>query len=180
MGIPRWRVALTGAAIVILAIAGIGIVSGGSTVGLNVADNVADVAAGAATSNGEEQALDAALDAAPAAVRDGARTGKDAGPLGRWGLRHLVHAVVTIEGKDGDLYTIQLDRGTVTAVDGDSLTISEAGGSSVTVALNSDTKVREGRERSNLDAIDVGDEVFVQSRIDGSTLAKRIVIIPAS
>lgn len=187
MGIPRWRIALTGAAIVILAIAGIGVVSAGSSGVPTVADNAAqdvvgrvpDAASEAATSNAEEQALDAALNAAPAAERDGARTGEHAGPLGRWALRHLVHAVVTIEGKDGELYSIQLDRGTVTAVDGDSLTISEAGGSSVTVALNEDTRVREGRERSNLDAIDVGEEVFVQSRIDGNTLAKRIVIIPA-
>ena len=174
MGIPRWRLALTGAAIVILAIAGIGAASAGSATVSNVTDNVAD----AATSNAEDQALDAAIDAAPAVARDGA-TGQHTGPLGRWALKHLVHAVVTVEGEDGDLYTIQLDRGTVTVVDADSLTVSEAGGSSVTVALNSETRVREGRERSNLDAVDVGDEVFVQSRIDGGTLAKRIVIIPA-
>jgi len=182
MGIPRWRLALTGAAIVILAIAGIGVVSAGSGAVSNVTDAVADnaAAAGAAAPNAEDQALDAALDAAPAAARDGAGTGEHAGPLGRWALRHLVHAVVTVEGEDGDLYTIQLDRGTVTAVDSDSLTISEAGGSNVTVALDAETRVREGRERSSLDAVDVGDEVFVQSRIDGATLAKRIVIIPAS
>lgn len=180
MGIPRWRLALTAAAIGVLAVAGIGLVNAGSSspdvpTGA-VSGTVADVVA----ANAEDAALDAALEAAPAAARDGvAGRGANAGPIGRWVARHLVHAVVTIEGEDDDLYTIQLDRGTVTAVDADSLTIAEAGGSSVTVVLNDATRVREGRERSNLDAIDVGDDVFVQSRIDDSTLAKRIFIIPA-
>jgi hypothetical protein len=111
---------------------------------------------------------------------DAAR-GTDAGVLGRgrWFARHVVHAVVTVEGRGGDLVTIQLDRGTVTAVDADSVTLSEKGGGSVTVSLNDETNVREGRRRATLDAIDVGDDLFVQSRVDGSTLAKRIVIVPA-
>jgi hypothetical protein len=129
-------------------------------------------------SNAEDRALDAAVEAAAPAA-NGERLGPNAGPVGRWIARHLVHAVVTVEGEDGDLYTIQLDRGKITAVDADSLTVSEAGGSTVTVTLNADTKVREGRKRSNHDALKVGDDVFVQSRVDGGTLAKRIVIIPA-
>jgi hypothetical protein len=164
MRIPTWRIAVTGAAIVILGVAGIGLAS---------ASNSAPPAASAGGSAAaDEVALDAALDA----VR-----GTDAGALGRgrWFARHVVHAVVTVVGGEGDLVTIQLDRGTVTAIDADSLTLSEKGGGSVTVSLNDETRVRQGRERATLDAIDVGDDLFVQSRVDGSTLAKRIVIVPA-
>ena len=164
MRIPTWRIALTGAAIVILGVAGIGLASASSS--------AAPVSAAGGSAAADEVALDAALDAT---------RGTDAGALGRgrWFLRHVVHAVVTVEGREGELATIQLDRGTVTAVDADSLTLAEKGGGSVTVSLNEETKVREGRQRATLDAIDVGDDLFVQSRVDGSTLAKRIVIIPA-
>ena len=164
MRIPAWRIAVTGAAIVILGVAGIGLASASSSA------PPASSTGGSAAS--DEGALDAALDAA---------RGTDAGALGRgrWFARHVVHAVVTFEGREGDLVTIQLDRGSVTAVDADSLTLSEKGGGSVTVFLNDETRVREGRERATLDAIDVGDDLFIQSRVDGSTLAKRIVIIPA-
>ena len=165
MRIPTWRIALTGAAIVTLGVAGIGLAS---------ASNSAPPAqSGGGSAASDELALDAALDAA---------RGTDAGALGRgrWFLRHVVHAVVTVEGREGDLVTIQLDRGTVTAVDADSLTLSEKGGGTVTVSLNDETRVREGRERAKLDAIDVGDDLFVQSRVDGSTLAKRILIVPGS
>ena len=178
MSIPRWRIALTGVAIGVLAIAGIGLVNAGSNAVDSTLATVSKAVQAEAASNAEEAALDAALEAAPAAAREAADgRGANAGPVGRWVVRHLVHAVVTIQGEDDELYTIQLDRGAVTAVDADSLTIAEAGGSSVTVALNDATRVREGRERSNLDAIDVGDDVFVQSRIDGGTLAKRVFII---
>jgi len=164
MRIPAWRIALTGAAITILGVAGIGLVSASNSA------PPASSAAGLAT--GDERALAAAPRTAP---RD------EAGALGRGrGFpRHIVHAVITFEGRDGELVTIQLDRGTVTTVDADSLTLSEKGGGSVTVSLNDETKVREGRQQATLDAIDVGDDLFVQSRVDGSTLAKRIVLIPA-
>ena len=183
MFIPRWRLALTGATIGVLAVAGIGLANAASN---RPAASTATVSTAAVSTprgaesaaTSEDQALDAALDAARAGAPDAAG-GTPAGPIGRWVARHLVHAVVTIQGEDGDLYTIQLDRGTVAAVNADSLTISEAGGSSVTVALNDDTRVREGRKRSDLDAINVGDDVLVQSRIDGGTLAKRIFIFPA-
>jgi hypothetical protein len=170
MRIPTWRIALTGAAIVILGVAGIGFVSASNS------------APPASSGGGSAAADELALDAALAAARGSDARGTDAGALGRgrWFLRHVVHAVVTVEGREGDLVTIQLDRGSVTAVDADSLTLSEKGGGSVTVTLNDETKVREGRERSTLDAIDVGDNLFVQSRVDGSTLAKRILIVPAS
>lgn len=170
MRISPWRLGLTGGAIVLLAGAGIGLVNAGSN---------PPTAASAA----EDQALDAALEAAAApAARDadGQRGDRQAGPVGRWVARHLVHAVVTIQGEDGDLYTIQLDRGTVSAIDADNLTLKAANGSSVTVALNADTRVREGRKRSSLEAVTAGADVFVQSRVtEDGTLAKRIFIVPA-
>jgi hypothetical protein len=45
---------------------------------------------------------------------------------------------------------------------------------------DAETIVRVGREDGTLSDVTAGDEVFVQSRIDGgNALAKRILIIPA-
>ena len=56
----------------------------------------------------------------------------------------------------------------------------EAGGGTETVSTNDATIVRAGREKGALGDVKVGAEVFVQSRVDGgTTLAKRILVVPA-
>lgn len=169
MRIPTWRIALTGVAIVILLGLGIGLVAastGGSGVG--------------STTNL------AAATAAPAASGAPDRPGKLglkhwlAGRAARLGVgRHLVHVIATFTDKDGNLVTIQIDHGTVQSIGGGSLVISEAGSSTVTVSTDDATKVWIGRDAGKLTDLKVGDTVFVQSRVDGSTLAKRILKVPA-
>lgn len=187
MRIPAWRLALTGAALTILAVAGIGLASAGNTAttqrnGAAAGDAPSQAAGGgSAAATVDEAVLDGALDAAPAGLgAPAAASGLRATLGGRFFRRHLVHAVVTLQGRDGALITIQLDHGKVTAVDAKRITLSEAGGSTVTIDLNDDTKVRQGRQRTTLDAIKVGAEVVVQSRVDGGSLAKRIFILPSS
>jgi hypothetical protein len=165
MRIPTWRLVLTGGAITILAAAGIGF-----------------AAASAAPVAGPAAAVTIA-EATPSAKPD-ARLGKPA--LG-WGAgralkagKHLVHAEVTVTDKDGDLVHLQLDHGTVASIGGGSLTITEAGGGTETVSTSDLTIVRVGRQKGDLGDVTVGAEVFVQSRVVGSTvLAKRILVIPA-
>lgn len=174
MRITTWRFLLTGGAVAILAIGGIGLVAGAGapatpTLGLPAAEGT--------------RAQDA--------TRDPGRAGPG-GPIARERLeraqhrgghwlrlaRHLVHAEVTVTGRDDELIVLAFDHGTVQAVDADSVTIAEAGGGTETVALDADTKVHLGRADGSLDDLTVGDEVFVQSRVDGGTLAKRILILP--
>lgn len=164
MRIPTWRLVLTGGAITILAVAGIGFVAAAN----------APAAPAANATTGEDQ---------PSAKPD-ARQGK-AGPGWRAGRllkagRHLVHAEVTVTDKDGNLVHLQLDHGTVASIGGGSLTISEAGGGTETVSTNDLTIVRVGHQRGDLGDVTVGAEVFVQSRVDGGTvLAKRVLVVPA-
>ena len=172
MRIPAWRLALTGAAITILAVASIGLATGAGAPPSRVAN----------TTLAEETR---APDASAKPDRNGAweRLGKLGGGLSAGRLlragRHLVHAEVTVTGKDGELIVLHFDHGTVQAVGGGSLTIAEAGGSTQTVSTDDATKVHLGREKGDLADLTVGDEVFVQSRIDGgSTLAKRILMVP--
>jgi hypothetical protein len=162
--IPTWRLALTGGAITLLAVAGIGFVT------------AADApTAPAAPVTAAEDGPSAAPDARPGVAGIGWR-GQRLLKAGR----HLVHAEVTVTDRDGKLVYLQLDHGTVASIGGGSLTISEAGGGSETVSTNDATIVRLGRQKGDLGDVAVGAEVFVQSRIDGGTvLAKRILVIPA-
>ena len=168
MRIPTWRVALTGGAIVALLAVGIGFVA-------------ANTGSSAAPS-----ALSAAGSAAPDASAKPDRPDRPrfkagfGGRLGRLAFaKHLVHVTATFTDKDGNLITIQLDHGTIQSIGNGSLTIAEAGGSSVTLGTDANTDVYVGREAGKLGDLKVGDTVFVKSRVDGGTLAKRILKLPA-
>ncbi|MBI3751374.1 MAG: hypothetical protein HY263_06925 [Chloroflexi bacterium] len=168
MRIPAWRLALTGAAIVILAAVGVGLVAASSN---GPAAPASDPAAAPAAS--------------PAVGGDAARHPGLRKLLGRVGpaAKHFVNGTLNYVDKDGAIVTIQLDHGTIASIGSGSITISEAGGRQVTVSTDTDTVVRlgGGAGLGKLSDLKAGDEVFVQSRIDGgSTLAKHILRVPAT
>lgn len=164
MRIPTWRLILTGGAVTILAVAGLGFAAAASPAAAPAA-NVTTAEATPTAKPGDR----------PAKAGLGVRAQR----LLKLG-RHLVHAEVTVTDKDGNLVNLQLDHGTVTSIGGNALTISEAGGGSETVSTNDITIVRVGRMKGTLGDVKVGAEVFVQSRIDGSAIvAKRILVVPA-
>lgn len=158
MRIPTWRLVLTGGAVAILAVAGIGLVAASS----GPAAPAANVTTAEATTNPD----------ATAGERPGAR-------FLRAG-KHLVHAELTVTDRDGKLVHVQLDHGTVQSIGNGTLTIAEAGGGTETVSTDGKTNVYLGRKDGALGDVKVGAEVFVRSRIDGgTTLAKRIIVLPA-
>ncbi len=174
MRIPTWRLALTGGAIVVLLGLGIGIVAASSA----TPSTAANAAAAAATTRPDASGAPAKpgsglrkwlLDHPRIAARLGARLGA---------ARHLVHVTATFTDKDGNLVTVQLDHGTIQSIGNGSLTIAEAGGTTVTVSTDNSTQVYVGRTEGTLSDLKTGDTVFVQSRIDGSTLAKHILEVP--
>ncbi|MEZ0239640.1 MAG: DUF5666 domain-containing protein [Chloroflexota bacterium] len=175
MQIPTWRLALTGTAVVVLAVAGIGFAAAAGTGGTQQA---ATVETAPSTDAGTE--TDTGPAAAPRRGPLGGGLDEAYGRLGRLGGR-LVHAEATVLDKDGNLIEIQLDHGTITAIGDGSITLSEAGDSTVVVKTDADTKVRIGREEGSLDDLAVGDGIFVQSRVDGgNVLAKHIFKKPAT
>lgn len=174
MRIPTWRLVLTGGAIVVLLLLGIGFVAASSTSG-----------------GPNDTAALAAPTAAPAASGDATgrpRLGQRlraflAGPGGqRLGLGgRLVHVTATVQDKDGNLIQLQLDHGTIQAIGNGTLTVSEAGAASVTVSTDGSTVVRIGRDKGALGDLKVGQTIFVQSRVtNGTTLAKHIVEVPTA
>jgi uncharacterized protein YciI len=172
MRISPWRLLLTGGAIVILAAAGLGLAAAAGLGGTPATDTIA--AAPSANPDASAGPQRKHADGHRAWLRNHLGEGR----LLKAG-RHLVHAEVTVTGRDGNLVTLQFDHGTIQSIDADSITIAEAGGSTVMVATDDATKVRVGRELGGLDDLKAGDEIFVQSRIDGTTLAKHILKVPA-
>lgn len=170
MHIPTWRFALTGVAIVVLLAVGIGFVAASS----NTASHPGLAAVAAASTN-------------PGTSGD--PTGK--GGRGLRALLHgkglrglggrIVHVTATVQDKDGTLIQLQLDHGTIQAIGGGSIMVAEAGGTTITVNTDASTIVRTGRTKGTLGDLKVGDNVFVQSRIDGgTTLAKHILKVPTA
>ena len=172
MRIPTWRLLLTGAAIVVLAVVGVGFVAASSN---TPAAPAAPAAAAAST--------------APGTTVPGSGLRQQLGL--RWGrfladrpfARRLVHATITVTGQGGSLVTFQLDHGTIASIGNGSLTISESGGESVTVSTDANTVVflGGGAGKGSIGDMKVGDQIFVQSRLDGGTaLAKHVLRIPAT
>ena len=178
MRIPAWRLALTGGAIVVLAIAGLGFAAASGA----PSSKATTALANAATTDGATTDADLDLELAANIEASDKLAPNEAGKLKRLLRlgRHLVHAEVTVTDKGGNLVHLQLDQGTVQSIGGGTLVIAEAGGGTETVTTSDATKVHVGRELGDLGDVTVGAEIFVQSRVDGDTvLAKRIIVIPA-
>ena len=178
MRIPAWRVALTGGAIIVLAVAGISLAAAAGAPSPKPAVDTTITTTTGTTSADTDLAFELAADIESNEQGGLANAGK-LHRLLRLG-RHLVHAEVTVTDKDGKLVHLQLDHGTVQSIGDGTLVISETGGGTETVSTGSGTKVHAGRKAGDLGDVMVGAEVFILSRVDGgTTLAKRVIVIPA-
>jgi hypothetical protein len=179
MRIPPWRLALSGGAIVLLAAIGVGLVAASTT-------SPATPAAPVAAAPSDTPSASPGESNSGAAVRERLRDrlgALPAHPIRRAMAQHLIQGTLRFTDRNGDLVTVQLDHGTITAIGAGSLTVGEADGSSVTVATDDNTVVFLGgwAGKGTLADLQAGDQIFVQSRVDGGvTLAKRIVIVPDS
>ena len=169
MRIPTWRLVLTGGAIVLLLGLGIGFAAASTSTGTSSAAALAAPTAAPGAS------------AKPDRPRIGQRLREFLGGSGRRLGGRLVHVTATVLDKDGNLIQLQLDHGTIQAIGNGSLTVAEAGGTTVTVSTDASTLVRIGPDKGSLTDLKVGQTIFVQSRIDGgTTLAKHILEVAAA
>jgi hypothetical protein len=145
------RLLIGGGIVAILVIGGSGII--------REARGATPAPANSSASATSDAAIDALADPSQSADAPGGRLGFRA-RLGR----HVVHAVVTVE-RDGKLLTFQVDRGKIDTVGDGTLTISEIGGVSVTVATDTQTRVQRDGKRTDLTVLKAGDEVYVISRV---------------
>jgi hypothetical protein len=191
MTISIRRTVLTAGAVVLLGLAAIGLVqamssaSGATAQQLGAAPVAAVPATTSAGATDDEAMLTSQLDAILAAdqtAASGAVAGHD--PAAAPGLRrlrlgqHLVHATIVLDLPEKGLTTIQVDHGTITTVSPTSLAIAETGGTSATVTLGDETRVRRNGERAKIADLEKGDEVFVMSKVDSGGTVAYLVIVP--
>lgn len=171
MSTPSWRLAIVIGALLLLTAVGAGFVQ-------------AAPMAASTTATAPAVSTPAEFDPdEPARLGERLRALRDRSGDGRLGRlrQHLVHGTFTVLNRDSDLVTIQLDHGTVAAIADGTVTISEAGGRSVTVTTTAETRVRKGAAPASLAALEVGDEVVVHSVVaDGTATARFIVVPPAA
>lgn len=185
MKIARWRIALTGAAVLVLAVAGIALVSAAHPTPLT--GRPAGAAAPAPTAAAVAEAPDAASDALDAGdlealfapeLAAGQAEQIAARLRPRLGAR-IVHAEWIVDRGDAGLVTRQLDRGTVASTAGTSLTIGEAGRRSVTITATDATRVLRNRTKAALKDLQVGDTVVVLSTVAGGRTTANVIVVPA-
>jgi stage V sporulation protein SpoVS len=187
MAAPLRRSAITIVAVLVLSVLAVGLVEAGVAIGTNATRTSAPLGAAAvATSDAPDPVADE-IDTLLAADQTATATPAAAGRVNQavTGLRRLaaarklVHATVVVDlPKLGGLTTIQLDHGTITAVSATSLTVSETGGTTATIKLGDETRVRKHGAKGAVADLKTGDEVFVMSKVEGGAAEAYLVVVP--
>ncbi|MEV0713367.1 hypothetical protein [Asanoa sp. NPDC050611] len=92
--------------------------------------------------------------------------------------KNTLHGEAVVKTKDGGTQTVLVQRGQVTAVDGDSLTVKSTDGFTLTWEFADDLRVVERRNTIQPDQLEAGDQVGVAGTKDGDGGAARLVVIP--
>jgi hypothetical protein len=126
------------------------------------------------------------LDDATATPTDAASTDPTAGRGEGWRKRHqarvllrknLLHGEVVVQTRDGTK-TIVAQRGTVTAVDGSSMTVRSTDGFTLTWTFGENLRVVEHGTRVQVDRVQVGALLGVAGAKDGERSVARLIVIP--
>ena len=128
----------------------------------------------------DRPSVGAATDAAMASLADtGAPTTPNAAehPNRRALLRRSVHAELVVRGRDGTFQTVDIDKGTLSNVNGDVLKVDRADGAKVTVKIDGSTRYRG---ISGAGELRTGDRIVVVSKAGTATVvAQRPAGTPA-
>ena len=194
MTIASRSLALAGGAALLVGVLGAGIAVGaGASAGsaATISTAAPGAAAASAATDPTADAVDAALAAFDQAGTTGpaglAAPGATAQPATRLGQRlrqfarwkQLVHATVTVNRPGAGIQAFNLDHGTITALTAGSLTVAEAGGSTVTLTTDTTTRVRKDGKKATLADLRSGNEVVVVSLVGGTgTPRANLVVVP--
>ncbi len=127
----------------------------------------ADVTGEAAPSTGPSDGASADPDARHRAMR-----------VRAYFRHHTMHGEFAVQTKDGTK-TIAVQRGTITAVDGKTVTIKSSDGYSVTWTITDDTRIRANRDKGDAADLKTGAQVGVAGSKDGDTTTARLIVVPA-
>jgi hypothetical protein len=91
--------------------------------------------------------------------------------------RNTLHGEAVVETKDGPK-TVVVQRGAVTAVNGDTLTVRSTDGFELTWTFGADATIVKERARVGRDQVKTGDQVGVAGARDGDKPVARLVVVP--
>jgi hypothetical protein len=191
MTISMRRAGLTAGGVLLLGLAGIGLVQAASSARGGPAAPGGDVLLAAAPATTTDSAatggsdasiaseIDAILAADQTAAGPSAAQTDAAGVLRRLRVgRRLVHGSIVVDLPKTGLTTIQVDHGTISTVGATSLTIAEKGSTTATVSLGKDTRVRRNGAKAVVGDLKTGDAVFVMSKVGSGGTVAYLVIVP--
>jgi hypothetical protein len=92
--------------------------------------------------------------------------------------KNTLHGEAVVRTKDGGTRTVLVQRGEVTSVDGDSLTVKSTDGFTLTWTFADDLRVVERRGTIQPEQLEVGDQVGVAGTKEGDGGVARLVVIP--
>lgn len=96
------------------------------------------------------------------------------GGLGPGGLAGVLHGEATVPRPGGGYQTIQVQRGTVSAVSNSSVTVKSADGYSATYVVSGSTEVNA--QAAGIGTVKVGDSVVVMATLSGKTATAASII----
>lgn len=91
--------------------------------------------------------------------------------------QRMLHGEAVVQTDEG-IRTVVVQRGTVTAIDADSVTVKSADGFTLTWTFGDPIRVLERRTSIQPSAVAVGTEVGVAGMKDGDTPVARLIVIP--
>ncbi|MGB2572187.1 hypothetical protein ACPFP2_27635 [Micromonospora citrea] len=92
--------------------------------------------------------------------------------------RNTMHGEAVVQTKDGGTKTVVVQRGQVTAIDGDSVTVKSTDGFTLTWTLGDKLRVVERRTTIRSEDIEVGTTVGVAGAKDGDASVARLIVVP--
>jgi hypothetical protein len=168
----RTRTALT---LTTLGLAGLlGLTACGIGAGQAPAAAAADVAdeAVALQAVGLETGLEATP--APSASDDAKKDRRHA--VRKYLRKNTLHGEATVQGKDG-VKTIVVQRGTVTAVSGDQVSVKSSDGFALTWTLGDKVRVVQDKKKVEASAVKTGAEIGLAGAKDGDATTARLIVV---
>ncbi|MEU7608976.1 hypothetical protein [Micromonospora sp. NPDC049204] len=94
--------------------------------------------------------------------------------------RNTLHGEAVVKAKDGGTQTVTVQRGEVTAINGDSMTVKSTDGFTLTWSFGDDLRVVERRATVQPSEVKVGATVGVAGAKDGDKGVARLILIPGA
>jgi len=92
--------------------------------------------------------------------------------------KNTLHGEAVVQTKDGGTRTVAVQRGEVTAIDGNSMTVKSTDGFTMTWTFGEDLRVVERRTTVQPSEVKVGAKLGVAGAKDGDKGVARLILIP--